>query len=198
MKFRKLAAIALTLVLSVSFATSASAAEYPNCEMIGMIESSNELDTRIAKEIEASNLRVEQLWQKAVAESNSGVYRMGDAPLDSAISPLVNLYSASASITEFFGLRVAGIRFKATFSKATDLFGNDVIESVRTISATGTNQNSSVTVDDYSYTLIDGSRTIAVKYSCTVGARNSDEESFVYFSKDYYVEFHVSGEAVVY
>lgn len=193
MKFRKLAAIALTLVLSVSFSTSASAAEYPDCEMIGMIESSNELDTRIAKEIEASNLRVEQLWQKAVAESNSGVYRMGDAPLDSAISPLVNLYSASASITEFFGLRVAGIRFKAT-----DLFGNDVIESVRTISATGTNQNSSVTVDDYSYTLIDGSRTIAVKYSCTVGARNSDEESFVYFSKDYYVEFHVSGEAVVY
>lgn len=193
MKFRKLAAIALTLVLSVSFSTSASAAEYPDCEMIGMIESSNELDTRIAKEIEASNLRVEQLWQKAVAESNSGVYRMGDAPLDSAISPLVNLYSASASITEIFGLRVAGIRFKAT-----DLFGNDVIESVRTISATGTNQNSSVTVDDYSYTLIDGSRTIAVKYSCTVGARNSDEESFVYFSKDYYVEFHVSGEAVVY
>lgn len=189
MKFRRLVALVTALILSASCFVSAYATEWTN----------DEIEDRIfAKQIIDNNLYVEQLWQRALAKSTSGIFRMNDAQQEIEAVPFAILRSASTTHYQFYGFSYLGILFKATVSTSSDFYGNEVIDSVRTINATGTSNRIVVTIDDYAYTLIDNGRTIATRYSCTLGTRARTEDPFTYFSYDYYVEFYVNGGAMVY
>ena len=155
------------------------------------------IDSSLVEQAAENKKRVEELWQQALSESVSPVYRMGDTPMENQAIPFASLKSASTPYYHYYGLNFIGILFKATFSTTTDTYEHEIIESVRTIKATGTTDDTLVTVDDYSYTLIDHGRTIATKFCCTIGTRENEEDSYFYFSYDYYVEFYVNGEANV-
>ena len=70
MKIRKIFSVLLALSLVLSCVLSVSAAEW----------NPHNVDGSVAEQIEESNARVAQLWQKALSESISPVYRMGDEP----------------------------------------------------------------------------------------------------------------------
>lgn len=188
MKIRRMISMVLAVMLSLACVLPVSAAEWKP----------NKMESDLAKEIEENNSRVAQLWQKALSESTSGVYRMGDEPRWDDAVPLASLTSATVTHWHMHGFKIVDLIFKATFTTITNPYGATVIDSVRTITATGANDNTVVTVDDYSYTFLDGGRTIATTFSCTIGVRNTGETSYTYFSKDYYVEFYVSGSGQVY
>lgn len=188
MKMRKIFAFALALALSLSLAVPASAAEW----------NPHDVDCSIAEQIEQENRRAAELWQKALAESTSKVYRMGDEQQPDGPIPMASLKTASTTHWHLYGFKIVEFIFKATFTTTTNVAGATVIDDVRTVTAMGKNDNTKVTVDDYSYTLIDSGRTIATTFSCTVGVWDSEEEIYSYFSRDYYVEFYVSGGATVY
>lgn len=155
------------------------------------------VDGKLAEQIAENNRLVDELWQQALAESVSPVYRMGDALAENQVMPLASMKSASTAYYHFYGLNLIGILFKATFSTTTDAYGHEIVDTVRTITATKKNDNTRVTIDDYSYTVIDKGRTIATIFSCTIGTRRTAEDSFSYISYDYYVEFYVNGAANV-
>lgn len=200
MKFRKLYALVLVLVLSISCPVSAYATELPKDEKgdRGITENIGNVEDSLVNQIKENNMHVERLWQNALAESITDVYRMGETPLENEIYPVADLKTASTKHYHWYGLYYVGILFKATFTTYTNSGGSEFVGSVRTISATGTSNNTLVSVDDYSYTLIDQGRTIATNFSCTIGTRRSEEDTYHYFSYDYYVEFRVTGEGHVY
>lgn len=183
MKIRKIFSVLLALSLVLSCVLSVSAAEW----------NPHNVDGSVAEQIEESNARVAQLWQKALSESISPVYRMGDEPQwDEPISR-ASLHTATAEHWHWHGIHIVTFIFKATFTTTTNTAGATVIDNVRTITATGGDDDTVVTVDDYVYTLIDSGRTIAATYSCTVGVWDSNDGHYSYFSKNYYVEFYVGG-----
>lgn len=183
MKIRKIFSVLLALSLVLSCVLSVSAAEW----------NPHNVDGSVAEQIEESNARVAQLWQKALSESISPVYRMGDEPQwDEPISR-ASLHTATAEHWHWHGIHIVTFIFKATFTTTTNTAGATVIDNVRTFTATGGDDDTVVTVDDYVYTLIDSGRTIAATYSCTVGVWDSNDGYYSYFSKNYYVEFYVGG-----
>lgn len=188
MKNRKIISLVLALVLLLSCAVPVNAAEW----------NPNGVDSSIAEQIEENNKRVAQLWQKALSESTSEVYRMGDELLCDAPIPWASLKSATATHWHWYGFKIVDLIFKATFTTTTNAAGATVVDKVRTLTATGADDNTVVTVDDYSYTFIDSGRTIATTFSCTVGVWDSEDGYYSYFSQDYYVEFYVSGGGTVY
>lgn len=138
------------------------------------------------------------LAEKALEESTSQVYRMGDEPQWDDAIPWASLKSATATHWHLYGFKVVDLIFKATFTTTTNAAGATVIDKVRTITATGADDNTVVNVDDYSYTFIDSGRTIATTYSCTVGVWDSEDGYYSYFTQDYYVEFYAGGGGTVY
>lgn len=188
---KKMFSLCLAMLLLISMIPLTAMA----AEMEDQSANIGRLDGNLAEQIAENNRRVDELWQQALAESVSPVYRMGDDPAENQVAPFVSVKSASTEYYHFYGLNLIGILFKATF---TDTYGHEIIDTVRTITATKKNDNTRVTVDDYSYTVIDKGRTIATRFSCTIGTRRNAEDSFSYISYDYYVEFYVNGEANVF
>ena len=152
----------------------------------------------IVQENEAHNRKVEQLWQQALSESGTQAHAVPRSQI--GVMSADGYVVASKDYYDSIGLFVSAyVGFSATFTTTTNLFGTTTISEVRSINAYAGNSDSVLTVNDSSYSLIDSNRTIAVHYSCLVGVRISSESgNYDYYTRSYYVEFHVDGSAIVY
>lgn len=165
-----------------------------NGEIVITVDSQEEHDALVAQ-IEADNMRAQQLWEQAVEESllpeNQVGYTMG-------ISPYATTYVTSVNKSEFFGSLYRTITFEALYTKTTNVAGATVIGSVKSISAYAQSSADAVTVLSKNYTLTDSARTIAANYSLRIRIYNSSSGTSNTYSKQYYVEFYVSGNGRVY
>lgn len=205
---KRLISFIMAMVITMSICvTSAFAAEPKQANtyvdengVIIIVANSDEEYNDIINNIEEQNHRVEQLWQAALVESQ--------LPENSTniVAPkklTARSYETnSISYIDWVGLlSFASLSFTATYTTTTNGYGATIIDEVRDIHAYGNTSSTTVDVRDYDYALIDGRRTIATNYSCQVGVQKTDTDgstSFSYYTREYYVEFYVSGSANVY
>lgn len=197
---RKMVSLFLVFILSISLCTPAFATEIPETEATGAIlitvDTQEEYEAVVA-EIEEHNQRSAQLWQQALTDSGTPV--METTGLQSEVMPLSSYEVVSEYYTDYVGFFTpAYITFSATFTTTTNTYGSTIIDQVRNITAYGRSNGTTVTVNDYLYTIIDSGRTIATNYSCVVGVKVADAENYSYYSREYYVEFYATGGANVY
>ena len=163
-------------------------------EIVITVDSQEERDALVAQ-IEAENMCAQQLWDQAVEESLLPENQVNYA---GSISPYATTYVATASKVQFFGLKSTTITFEALFTKTTNVAGATVFGSVKSTSAYAQNSRDKVTVLAKSHKLIDSARTIAANYSLRISIYDSSSGSSNVYSKQYYVEFYVSGNGRLY
>lgn len=204
-KIKHIISMALALILGMSlcapaYATEAQEENDSECAILITVNSPEEYDNVVA-ELEAHNIRANQLWQQALSESRlpeNQASLLGLNNLDTAVtlsSYVVNSKTYNDWI-DFF--TVAYLTFSATYTTTSNVYGATVLGEIRDIDVYGRANGTTVTVRDYDTTRIDSGRTLAVHYSCRVGVLNSNDNTYTYYSRQYYVEFYASGGALVY
>lgn len=189
-----------SLLLSFSLCTclcvpafAADVAEENGCSYIIYVDSQEEYD-RIVADINAANMRAQELWEQALIESLQSENAIYNQPLtiDNDNAARSNYTMRVVNHHEF--IPYAGsceMAFKATATLGTDSYNHTIFSSIRDITAYARDSRSSVVVDDTDSRIIDGGRTIAANYSTTIGVTTNTGQ-MSYFARLYYVEFYAA------
>ena len=162
-------------------------AEVINGELLITVSSQEEYDEIVAQ-IEADNMRTQQLWEQALEES---LLPENQSNPNSSIIPYTTYYVASASKSEFYGLVYANVTFELLYSKMTNVAGATVFNSVKSVSAYATSSQNTLTLLSKNYTFLDSGRTVGVNYAYRMKVYDSSDGTYNTYSKNHYVEFYV-------
>lgn len=203
-KTKHIISMVLALILSISlcapaYATEAQEENNSECAILITVNSPEEYDNVVA-ELEAHNARANQLWQQALSESWLPESQTSAPGLNNdTAAPLSSYVVNSKPYNDFISFfTVAYLTFSATYTTTSNVNGATVLGEIRDIDVYGRANGTTVTVRDSDKTRIDSGRTLAVHYSCRVGVLNSSDNTYSYYSRQYYVEFYASGGALVY
>lgn len=204
-KTKHIISMVLALILSISLCAPAYATEVQEesnseCAILITVNSPEEYDNVVA-ELEAHNVRANQLWQQALSESQLPENQeslLGLDNLDTAATTRSYILNSKPYNDRIDFFTFAYLTFSATYTTTSNVYGATVLGEIRDIDVYGRANGTTVTMRDYDTTRIDGGRTLAVHYSCRVGVLSSNDNTYTYYSRQYYVEFYASGEALVY
>lgn len=192
---KKFTSLFLVICIFASLVANAFATGMQGDAILITVKTQEDYDAVVA-EIEAHNSRADQLWQQALAESGASAL---PSPVWETNGIMPRIYRvASVNYRDWIGaLELACVAFSATFNTTTNQYGSEMIGEVYNISAYGYYGSTTVSVNNSQYAIIDSGRTISAQFSCQVGIRHEGESYYTYYTRSYYVEFYVNGNANV-
>lgn len=159
------------------------------------------VEYRCLSDIEAGNRLAKQMWEDATSDGTSNL------DIDDYDKKLLeakgttNYYNKVTSKTQSFLMpngSYAQITFTATIDYSQNSSGSTFIFNVRNYTAFGANSNTDVSVLSKSYSLIDSGRTMAAYFSLKVGVKTLVGNTWNYYNKSYYVEYHPNNQITIY
>ncbi|WP_306569376.1 hypothetical protein [Faecalispora jeddahensis] len=187
-------ALCSSLFLSVpAFATTAKTKPDKPVLFTITVNSEEEKENVIA-ELEAHNKKAQELWEKAVKESNLNTQT--SAVLPSAAIAASSMAKSNAETSARFNGQWVHINAYVTYNKVK-VKNYNTFGKVYGFNMYGRDSTTSISDIVYNYKTLDSERTLALSSTCLVGVKNYTGD-FQYYDYQAYIEFYTNGKGNFY